>query len=321
MSMINSLQKEIMPIHETVLLEETIDYISPKPKGIYVDATIGLGGHSELILRYSDYNSTIIGFDLDEDALTQVKKRFWNHEERIHLKNINFFNIDNALDDMGIYEVDGIIADLGISSFQLEQSGKGFSFMKDEFLDMRMDITLQFKASDLVNEMTEEEISTILFKFGEERWAKKISKRIIEERANQPIYSSQVLANIVSDAIPRKFHPKRIHPATRTFQALRIAVNSELENLKTFIDKAIECLRPGARIAIISFHSLEDRIVKQKFSKLSSDCICPPGLPVCGCNHRSKLKIITRSPVTPSKEEIVKNPRSRSAKLRVAEKK
>ena len=222
--------------------------------------------------------------------------------------------------DLEIEEVDGIVADLGMSSFQLDSSQRGFSFIRDERLDMRMDARLRFTAFDLVNEMSVDEISKVLKVYGEERWSRRIAKRIVQTREDKPISTSAELANLVYEAIPRKFHPARIHPATKTFQAFRIAVNHELDNIEEFIGKAIPLLKTGGRLVIISFHSLEDRIVKNLFQNLHSPCICPPDLPMCGCGKKSEINIITRSPLIPSEEEVMNNPRSRSAKMRVGEK-
>jgi len=305
--------------HKSVLLKESIDFLRPMEDGIYVDATVGLGSHSRHLLEMTNYKSRIIALDVDEDALAITKERLNPFKNQIHLVNKNFFDIDSAVLDFGVTEVDGIIADLGMSSYQLEHSKRGFSFLKNEPLDMRMDPKLQFTAFDLLNEMSEEEIDSLLRNYGEESFSKKISKSIVNTRKDKPLQTSKELAALISNSIPRKFHPKKIHPATKTFQALRIAVNNELENLKIFIEKAVRILKSGGRLVIISFHSLEDRIVKNSFKKLSSSCICPPDLPVCNCNKESILKILTRTPVKPSQEEILENPRSRSSKMRVGE--
>lgn len=308
-------------IHIPVLLKETIKYLRPMEGGLYIDATLGLGGHTESILEASDYNCRVIGMDVDDEVISLTSKRLNSHKDKISFVNKNFICIDDVLPESGENVVDGIIADIGTSSYQLESSGRGFSFMREEPLDMRMDPGLQFTASDLVNEMDYEELSGLLFRLGEEGFSRQIAKSIIKYRKSSPIKTSTELSAIISNAIPRKFHPKRIHPATKTFQALRIAVNNELENLRTFIDKAVKLLKPGGRIIIISFHSLEDRIVKKTFNYLKSSCICPPDLPKCGCDKKSILKVITKSPVTPTGAEIENNPRSRSSKMRVGEKK
>ncbi len=313
-----ALEKE-HSVHKPVMVKEIIDLLRPRPGGIYVDATLGLGGQAEAILNCSYSRSKVIGFDMDDQTLSLAKNRLSRFGSQIVFVNKNFSQIDRALKEQGIDGVDGIIADLGMSSFQIEGSGRGFSFLRDEPLDMRMDRELRFTARDLVNEMDEEQISKILRVNGEERWAKKISKEIVKSRREKPIETTLRLADIVSCAIPKKFHPLGIHPATRTFQALRISVNNELEELEIFLEKAIPILNVGGRIVVISFHSLEDRLVKKVFRKFASPCICPPGMPRCGCGKKSVLRILTRSSLRPSIEEIRGNPRARSAKLRGGE--
>ncbi|MBI2486869.1 MAG: 16S rRNA (cytosine(1402)-N(4))-methyltransferase RsmH [Deltaproteobacteria bacterium] len=308
------------PVHKSVMVKEAMEFLCPRPDGIYVDATLGLGGHTEAIFKISGYQTRVIGFDVDDESLSFSKKRLSSFAGRVVFVNKNFSDIQNVLESLGIYEVDGVVADLGMSSFHLEKSGRGFSFLRDEPLDMRMDSRLRFTAYDLVNEMDEEEISKILKIYGEEKWAKRIAREILNYRRETPIKSSIQLADIVLNAIPRQFHPKNIHPATRTFQALRIAVNNELENLERFLEDAVRFLKIGGRIVVISFHSLEDRLVKNTFKRLSSPCVCPPALPGCGCGRKSTLKILTPSPRIPGVGEILNNPRARSAKLRAGEK-
>jgi 16S rRNA (cytosine1402-N4)-methyltransferase len=311
--------EEEHPVHKPVMVKEIIDLLRPRPDGIYVDATLGLGGQAEAILNCSYSRAKVIGFDIDAQTLSLAKNRLSRFGSQIVFVNKNFSQIDKVLKEHGIDGVDGIIADLGMSSFQIEGSGRGFSFLRDEPLDMRMDRELRFTARDLVNEMDEEEISKILRVYGEERWAKKISKEIVKSRREKPIETTLRLADIVSCAIPKKFHPLGIHPATRTFQALRISVNNELEELEIFLEKAIPILNVGGRIIVISFHSLEDRLVKNAFRKFALPCVCPPGMPRCGCGKKSVLRILTRSSLRPSIEEIRGNPRARSAKLRGGE--
>ena len=308
------------PIHQSVLSDEVISYLITRPEGVYVDATLGMGGHTKSILDSTHSKSLVIGLDVDEEAISISRERLYAYNGHVIYRNSNFSDIDKVLDSLDIREVDGILADLGMSSYQVDSSERGFSFMREEPLDMRMDPRLRFTAYDLVNEMTMDEISRVLRMYGEEKWSRRIAKRIVEARAESPIKTSAELADIVSQAIPKKFHPARIHPATKTFQALRIAVNNELENIEQFIGKAVSRLKPGGRIVIISFHSLEDRLVKSNFLKLSSPCVCPPGMPECGCGKKQELRIITRTPVIPSEEEIQYNPRARSAKMRVGEK-
>ncbi|GBD38175.1 Ribosomal RNA small subunit methyltransferase H [bacterium HR37] len=306
-------------VHKPVMVREVIEFLNPSPGGIYVDATLGLGGHTEAILKASGIKARVIGFDVDEEALTLAKKRLCAFSENIVFVNENFSRIEEVLKSLGIEEVDGVVADLGLSSFQLEGSKRGFSFLRDEPLDMRMDKRIGVTAFNLINELDLEELSNIFKTYGEERWARRVAKYIIRYRSQKPIKTTLELAEIVSEAIPKRFHPRSIHPATKVFQALRIAVNKELENLEVFLRKAIPLLKRGGRIAVISFHSLEDRKVKSVFREFSLSCICPPGLPVCGCGRRGVLRVLTRSPVRPSSQEVSNNPRARSAKLRVGE--
>jgi 16S rRNA (cytosine1402-N4)-methyltransferase len=308
------------PVHKSVMVKEAMKFLHPRPQGIYVDATLGLGGHAEAILESSDSSAKVIGFDIDSEALSFSKIRLSRFESQVVFMNKNFSQIDKALKSLGVNEVDGIVADLGMSSFQIEESGRGFSFLRDEPLDMRMDAGLRFTASNLINEMDEEEISKILKIYGEERWAKKISREIAKSRREKPIETTLELAKIASNAIPKRFHPLRIHPATRTFQAIRVAVNKELENLEVFLRVAVSLLKVGGGIVVISFQSLEDRLVKNAFKGFTSPCICPPEMPTCGCGKRGVLKTLTRSPCRPSLEEIHENPRARGAKLRAGEK-
>ncbi len=306
-------------IHKSVMVDEAMEYLITNPEGTYVDATVGLGGHTGAILRNTGTGGKVVGLDVDEEVLDIARERLESYSSKVVLRNNNYSAIDKVLADLGVEQLDGIIADLGMSSFQIDSSGRGFSFQRDEPLDMRMDATLRFRAYDLVNEMTVDEITKVLKTYGEERWAKRIAKRVVEKRKGSKIKSSAELAGIVSDAIPNKFHSPKIHPATKTFQAFRIAVNNELENLKDFITKSVSLLKVGGRIAIISFHSLEDRAVKSSFRRFASPCVCPPDLPRCSCGKEKMLKIITPRAITPSEDEVLNNPRSRSAKMRVAE--
>jgi len=305
--------------HKSVMSDEVLSFLNPREDGIYIDATLGLGGHTERILKHADFRAKIVAFDVDDESITFAKDRLSKFESQVAFVNKNFIQLDNVLNDLGIREVDGIVADLGLSSYQIESSGRGLSFLRDEPLDMRIDASVRFTAFDLVNELDFEDISKVLKIYGEEKWATRIAREIIKTRRERPINSSFELANIVSNAIPKKFHPRKIHPATRTFQALRISVNNELENLNIFLGKASSVLKPGARIAVISFHSLEDRIVKNTFKRLSSSCVCPPRIPKCVCNKKASLKILTTSPLTPTTEELINNSRARSAKMRVGE--
>ena len=315
----NAVMEVPKPIHLPVLSEEVVSCLITRPEGIYVDATLGMGGHTKSILDCTNSRSLVIGLDVDEEAISISREALSRYNGHVIYRNSNFSDVDKVLDSLDIREVDGIIADLGMSSYQIESSERGFSFMREEPLDMRMDPRLRFTAYDLVNEMTMDEISRVLKMYGEEKWSRRIAKRIVETRKESPIKTSAELARVVSLAIPKKFHPARIHPATKTFQALRIAVNNELENIREFIGKAVTRLRTGGRLVIISFHSLEDRLVKTSFLKMASPCVCPPDMPVCGRGRKRILKVVTRSPIIPGDEEIMNNPRARSAKMRVGE--
>lgn len=305
--------------HSPVMAKEVVEYLDLPEGAVVVDATVGLGGHSEHILNKYPSISKLIGMDVDQSAISLAEGRLSTSGEKTEMVNRNFIHIKSTVNSTGIDYLDGIVADLGLSSFQLERSGKGFSFVRNEFLDMRMDAGLQFSAYDLVNEMKREELEYILRKYGEEKFAGKIANSIVKARTRKPIQTSLELASIISSSIPKKFHPKKIHPATKTFQALRISVNNELDNLVTFIEQAVEILKVGARLVIISFHSLEDRIVKNMFRKLESPCVCPSDLAVCACRRVQQMKILTRSVLRPEKEEVKENPRARSSKMRVAE--
>ncbi len=303
--------------HSPVMAKEVVEYLDPPEGAVVVDATVGLGGHSEHILNEYPSISKLIGMDVDQATISLAKGRL--SAEKVEIVNRNFVHIKNTVNSMGIEYVDGIVADLGISSFQLERSGKGFSFNRNEFLDMRMDAGLQFSAYDLVNEMKSEELEYILKEYGEEKFARRIANSIVKSRVKKPIQTSFELASIISNSIPKKFHPKKTHPATKTFQALRISINNELDNLAIFIEEAVKILHTGARLVIISFHSLEDRIVKNMFRKFDSPCACPPDLPMCACGRVQQVRRVTRSVVRPGKREVAENPRARSSRMRVAE--
>lgn len=305
--------------HSPVMVKEVAEYLNLPEGAVVVDATVGLGGHSEHILNEYPSISKLIGMDVDQATTSLAKGRLSTSAEKVEIVNRNFIHIKNTVNSMGIEYVDGIVADLGISSFQLERSGKGFSFNRNEFLDMRMDAGLQFSAYDLVNEMRSEELEYILKKYGEEKFARRIANSIVKSRMKKPIQTSFELASIISNSIPKKFHPKKTHPATKTFQALRISINNELDNLAIFIEEAVKILNAGARLVMISFHSLEDRIVKNMFRELDSPCACPPDLPVCACQRVQQVRRVTRSVVRPRKREVAENPRARSSKMRVAE--
>jgi 16S rRNA (cytosine1402-N4)-methyltransferase len=288
-------------IHTPVLLTEVLDYLQPCSGGIYVDGTLGLGGHSEAILQASGPNGRVIGFEWDDNALSLALQRLEVFGDRLVTIRRNFAELATGLRERGIEAVDGMLIDIGLSSLQLDSGGRGFSFLKDEPLDMRMDTRRRTTAARLIAGCSEQELADIFYYYGEEKQARRIASEIVNVRKAARIETSKQLAEVVRRAIPRRFHPKKIHVATRVFQGLRIAVNTELENLAAIIDEAATFLRPKARLCVISFHSLEDRIVKKKF------------------NENKLLKVITRRPVTTSENELENNPRARSAKLRVAE--
>ena len=307
------------PIHEPVLSQEVVSLLDPRPGGVVVDGTVGLGGHAEALLQ-AEPGVTVIGIDRDEEALYHATRRLAPFKERVRLIHGNYRDCAEILETLEMEKIDGFLLDLGLSSLQLDTPDRGFSFRLDGPLDMRMDTTQQVTAAELVNHSPEEELVRILRDYGEERFARRIVRAILAARAKESIETTGRLAEIVHSAIPRKFHPKAIHPATRTFQALRIAVNEELANLKEGLEAGFQAIAPGGVIAVISFHSLEDRIVKGFFRYKALSCTCPPDFPVCVCDKKVEVEIITRKPIRPSPEEVAKNPRARSAKLRVARK-
>ncbi len=307
-----------MIVHEPVLLSEVLATLVPaRPGALMVDATLGEGGHAEaFLLKYPDL--TLIGVDADPWILEVARQRLAVFADRARLVNAWFSRFLSAYDDER--SVDLILMDLGVSRFHYEASGRGFSFDRDEALDMRLASDLPTTAADMVNSMNRGELAGVFFRYGEERFARLIASRIVRERAKAPIDTAARLARVVAAAVPAGRRPGRIHPATRTFQALRIAVNRELEQLEEGLREAIRVLAPGGRIGVITFHSLEDRIVKRFFREKSRDCTCPPEWPICQCGGKAELRLVTAKPVTASREELSRNPASRSAKLRVAEK-
>ena len=301
--------------HIPVLYQAVIDLLNPQPGGLYVDGTLGAGGHSRGLLSGSSPDGRVAGFDRDPQALALARENLAGFGDRLICFQDSYSNFRSHLNNLNWHVVDGILLDLGLSSMQLDTPQRGFAFKEDGPLDMRFDPGQPLTAADLVNESTREELADILYTYGEEKLARKIADAII---ANRPLVRTKDLAEIVKKVAR---NPKsKIHPATRTFQALRIAVNHELEALEVFLPQALESLNTGGRLAIIAFHSLEDRIVKQFFRRESKDCICPPDFPVCVCGHKARLKELTRRPIRPEELEIAENPRARSAKLRVAEK-
>lgn len=305
--------------HVPILLTESIDILNPKPGGVYVDATLGGGGHFENILKHAEYKGTFIGIDQDEDAILAAKANFSKLNCDIRLVHDNFCNLKKILRENKIDAIDGIIFDLGVSSHQLDEDTRGFSYNKDAPLDMRMNQEQELSAEDVVNNLPQEELKRIIAEYGEEPWASRIADFISEARQRKRITTTGELVEIIKNAIPARARRKGGHPARKTFQALRIYVNKELDILESSIKDAVEVLRPGGRICVITFHSLEDRIIKDTFKLLSTDCICPKDLPICVCNHKKLIKVLTRKPIYPSEEEIKSNPRARSAKLRAAE--
>ncbi len=300
--------------------DEVIRFLSPKSGGIYVDGTLGGGGHSVRILEASRPDGILAGFDRDGEAIRFAAERLAGYGDRVRLFHGNFSELESFLKEAGIVAIDGLLLDLGVSSYQLDKGDRGFSFLQDAPLDMRMDTSRGETAGDLVNNLPEKELARIISSYGEERWAARIAKRIVEARRTGPVATTLQLADIIKGSIPRAKWEERIHPATRTFQALRIAVNRELESLEKGLNDGVKMLRSGGRIAVISFHSLEDRIVKNTFRAFAKGCVCPKSAPFCVCGKVPLLKVITGKPVLPSDEEVASNPRSRSAKLRVAEK-
>ncbi|MDK2985620.1 MAG: rRNA (cytosine1402-N4)-methyltransferase [Clostridia bacterium] len=306
--------------HIPVLPEEVIENLNLKPGQVVVDCTVGGAGHSLEIIRRITPGGTLVAIDRDEEALAAAKAKLAKYLENIIFINDNFKNISKILENTGIKFIEGVLIDLGVSSHQLDKPYRGFSYMHDAPLDMRMDRKQRFTAEQLVNEFSEDELARLIWEYGEERWAKRIAQKIVSARKKETIKTTAQLVEIIKSAIPSGARKNGPHPAKRTFQALRIAVNEELTDLDKAIKDAVHCLAQGGRIAIISFHSLEDRIIKNTFKLLAAKCVCPPELPVCQCNHKKELKIISRKPITASNEELQKNPRARSAKLRIAEK-
>jgi 16S rRNA (cytosine1402-N4)-methyltransferase len=307
--------------HVTVLKQEAVDGLDLKPDGIYVDCTLGGAGHSELIASQLGPNGRLIAIDQDDWAHENARKRLAPYMDRVILVKNNFQALGIALDDLGISKVDGILYDLGVSSPQLDEAERGFSYNQEAALDMRMDRdSNMLTAHEIVNEWPAEDIIRILFEYGEEKFAKRITQKIVEQRTMGPIETTSQLAEIIKAGIPAAARRTGGHPAKRSFQALRIAVNDELGVFENSLHTAIARLNKGGRVSVITFHSLEDRICKQVFAKFVEKCTCPPDFPMCVCGRKSTLRLINRKPIGPSEEELEQNPRSRSAKLRIAEK-
>ena len=310
----------MVSFHTPVMLEKVLQSLRCKPGGIYVDGTLGGGGHARAILENTAPDGLLIGIDRDDDALLESEKRLQPFGQRKILIKGNFADIGEILTNLNIGKVDGILLDLGVSSHQLDTADRGFSFSLDAPLDMRMDQSSRYRAYDLVNLSPEKELRKVIRDYGEEPMAGRIARAILAKRASAPIRTTIELADVVCRAVRRQGVRKKVHPATRTFQAIRIAVNQELSNLSTAMDAGIDQLGQGGRFSIISFHSLEDRIVKETFRSWEGRCQCPPGLPVCQCQREAKLRVLTRKPLRPEADESEKNPRARSARLRTAEK-
>ena len=304
--------------HIPVLLEPTIELMNVKPNGVYFDGTLGGAGHSKEILKKAKIKK-LVGVDQDEEALAAAKQNLKEFDNVVYVHD-NFKNIDLILEDLNIDEVDGILVDIGVSSYQIDAAERGFSFRFDAKLDMRMDKSKSFSAYNVVNEYSEEELTRVIREYGEEKFAKSIARHIVKQCEIGDISSTKELEEIILKSVPRYRGQDGKSNVQRTFQAIRIEVNDELNVLKEFIDKAVSKLKKGGRLEIISFHSLEDRIVKQKFKELATGCICPPDFPICVCGHKQTVKLITKHPVEATDEELKRNPRSAPAKLRVIEK-
>jgi 16S rRNA (cytosine1402-N4)-methyltransferase len=305
-------------VHKSILLEECVNWIVTNPDGIYVDGTMGGAGHTHAIADKLSEKGTIIGIDQDDDAIKTGLARLSDCKCHVEVVKSNFENFDQVLDKLNIEKIDGMLLDLGVSSYQLDNAQRGFSYMQDGPLDMRMDKSSSFDAKKVVNTYSQEKLSEIIYKYGEERWSKRIAEFIVEERKNAPIETTSELVTIIKKAIPKGARQGGPHPAKRTFQAIRIEVNNELGVLEEVLDKVVTRLNSKGRVGIITFHSLEDRIVKQKLAQDAKGCICPPHIPICVCGKKPTIK----KPINkkPSKEEIELNPRARSARLRGAEK-
>jgi len=306
--------------HVPVMVAEVLSLLQPRSGGTYIDCTIGGGGHSLGLIERILPNGRLVGIDRDEEALRAAFENLKRYSANLILEKGNFADLEAITEYLGVAEADGVILDLGVSSHQLEAAERGFSFRHDAALDMRMDTAQTVTARELVNSLSERNLAELIWKLGEERWAKRIAKFIVEKRSHRPIETTRELVDVILAAVPVGARSETIHPATKTFQALRISVNRELESLQAGLDAAVRLLAKGGRICVLSYHSLEDRIVKETFARHAGRCTCPSGLPVCACGAERRIKILTRRPMVPSEEEVRANPRSRSARLRAAEK-
>lgn len=307
--------------HKSVLLDETIESLNIKPNSIYVDGTLGGGGHSYEIAKRLTDGGRLIGIDQDEDAIRAAKERLSEFADRVTIVRDNYCNMPKVLDELGISKVDGILLDIGVSSYQLDEAERGFTYKQDAPLDMRMDQRQEMTAKDIVNGYSEEDLYRIIRDYGEDKFAKNIAKHIVQARQVKPVETTFELDEIIKAAIPMKFRATGGHPAKKTFQAIRIELNRELEVLDESIDAMTDLLNDNGRLCIITFHSLEDRIVKTRFRKNENPCTCPPDFPVCVCGKKPKGKVITRKPIVPDEEELEENKRAKSSKLRVFERK
>lgn len=305
--------------HISVLFDETLDSLNIKDGGVYVDGTLGGGGHSRGILERAK-NVRLIGIDRDIEAIGAASERLSEFGENVTLVNNNFSNIKQILNKLNVDKIDGAVLDLGVSSYQLDNAKRGFSYMHDARLDMRMNPSDELSAYEVVNSYNEEELTKIFYEYGEEKWSKRVAEFIVEKRKIKPVETTLELVDIIKAAIPKKVRVEGSHPAKRIFQAIRIEVNNELGILKQTVSDIVDVLKPGGRISVITFHSLEDRIIKKAFLDLAMGCVCPKSFPVCVCNRQPIVKIISKKPILPTSKEENENPRSKSAKLRVAEK-
>ncbi len=306
--------------HEPVLLQQTLDLLALSPRGIYVDGTLGGGGHSAAILQALP-DVRLIGIDQDEEALAAAKERLAPFGDRVQLVHSNFADMCQIVRNLGIQEIDGVLLDIGVSSYQLDSGERGFSYMQDAPLDMRMDRSANVAtAADLVNRLPEEELADLIYRYGEERYSRRIARAMTAARQLSPIETTGQLTAIIKKAMPHVAKKEDQHPAKRTFQALRIAVNRELAVLEEGLAGALHILKPGGRLCVITFHSLEDRIVKETFRTWAKGCICPPSMPVCQCGKKPSVRLVNKKPIVADDDELARNPRARSAKLRGAEK-
>ena len=305
-------------MHVPVLFNETLEYLITDPRGIYIDCTVGGGGHLQGIIERTKEEAVLVGIDQDGEILEKTRSRISGYANVILVKG-NFRNLRDILNKLSITSADGILIDLGVSSFQLDEKERGFSYRLDDRLDMRMDAELNISAWDIVNKWPQEKLEQIIAEYGEERYAGRIARGIVNARQHRSLDTTLDLVEVIRRSVPAEYK-RETHPARRTFQALRIEVNQELESLKQVLPQATALLKPGGRLCVISFHSLEDRIVKEYFARESKDCLCPGKQPVCTCGHKAQLKVLTRKPVMASNSEVARNKRARSSKLRVAEK-